>query len=141
VLHIYPERIGRRFYELFNDRHFDQAEQLVDPYATFHYVPTRQRLIGRAGYRALAAAWVHAFPDAHLDIVSVVADGDAIAITFTGRGTLTGELVLGERVVIAPTGRRAELPFQDRLVIKEGLILESELNFDLEEMKKRLLGE
>jgi hypothetical protein len=49
--------------------------------------------------------------------------------------------VLGERVVIAPTGRRAELPFQDRLVIKEGLILESELNFDLEEMKKRLLGE
>lgn len=132
------ERIARKFYQFFNERQFDEAERLVDPYATFHYVPTRQRLIGRAGYRALAAAWIHAFKDAQLDIASILSEGDALVVSFVGRGTFTGELVLGERLVIAPTHHSAELPFSDRLIIENGLILESELDFDIEEMKHRL---
>ena len=136
-----PERIARRFYELFNDRRLDEAERLVDACATFHYVPTRQRLIGRAGYRALTAAWLQAFNDAQLEIVSIKKDHEALVVTVTGRGTLTGDLGLGERVTLPATGRRAELEFRDRLVITDGLIVESQLDFDVEEMKKRLLGD
>ena len=131
-------QIARRFYELFNSRELKEAEKLVDPHAIFHYVPTRQRLIGRAGYRALASAWIQAFPDAHLEIVAIVDEGHAFTVAFSGRGTLTGELNLGDHLVIRPTGRVAELPFRDRIVINDGLIVESRLDFDVEEMKRLL---
>lgn len=134
------EQIARLFYEYFNERRLDEAAQLVDPRAVFHYVPTRQRLVGRAGYRALVAAWLDAFEDARLDIQSVVPDGAIVRVEFIGRGTHTGDLVLGDAVSIPATGRAADLPFRDRLDIRDGLIVSSELDFDLEEMNRRLLG-
>lgn len=136
-----PEQIARRYYELFNDRRIDEAKELVDTQATFHYVPTRQRLVGRAGYQALATAWLTAFEDAQLDIRAIrVVDHDSVEVEFLGRGTHTGDLVLGDTLVIPATGRSAELPFHDRLTIRDGQIVEAQLDFDVEEMKRRLLG-
>jgi len=66
-----PSTIARRYYHFFNERQFDQAGDLVHKEATFHYVPTKQHLIGRAGYRALVAAWMIAFEDAEMEIVSL----------------------------------------------------------------------
>ena len=133
--------IAHRYYALFNGRRLDEAERLVDPYAVFHYVPTKQRLIGRAGYRALAAAWLVAFEDARLEIQSMKRNSNGLLeVEFLGRGTHTGELVLGEHVIIPPTERTVELPFRDRLTINDGLIVESQLDFDIIELKKRLLG-
>lgn len=137
-----PIAIARRFYELFNDRRLDEAGELVDPQAEFRYVPTRQRLIGRAGYRALAAAWLIAFEDARLEITGIqVLDDRTVVVDFTGHGTHTGDLVLGEAITLPATGRATHLPFRDRLVIAGGFILRSELDFDVEELKKRLFGE
>jgi hypothetical protein len=135
-----PERIARLFYEYFNERRLDDAAQLVDPRASFHYVPTRQRLVGRAGYKALVAAWLQAFEDARLEIQTVVPNGSIVQVEFIGRGTHTGDLVLGDAVSIPATGRTADLPFRDRLDIRDGLVVSSELDFDLAEMKRRLLG-
>ena len=134
------EQIARRFYDFFNERRLDDAAQLIDPQASFHYLPTRQRLVGRAGYRALVGAWLAAFPDARLDIRSAHVNGDVVDIEFIGHGTHTGDLVLGESISIPATGRTTDLPFRDRLEIKDGLIVSSELDFDLDEMKKRLFG-
>jgi predicted ester cyclase len=136
------EQLARRYYAAFNGRRLEEAEQFVDPHAVFHYLPTKQRLIGRAGYRDLAAAWLHAFEDAHLEIESVsIADARTLVVQFLGNGTHTGDLVLGEHVVIPPTDRNVQLPFSDRLTIVGGLITESQLDFDLLELRKRLLGE
>jgi predicted ester cyclase len=135
-----PVQIARLFYQYFNERRLDEAAELVDPQVSFHYVPTRQRLVGRAGYRALVAAWLQAFEDAQLEIQSVAADGGIVRVDFIGRGTHTGDLVLGDAMSVPATGRNANLPFRDRLDIRDGLIISSELDFDLEEMKRRLLG-
>lgn len=136
-----PAQIARRYYACFNERHLDAAERFVDPYAVFHYLPTKQRLIGRAGYRALAAAWLTAFQNAELDIQSLKTNADRrLQVEFVGRGTHTGDLVLGEEVVIPATQRTVELPFRDTLTIADGLIVESQLDFDVFELKKRLLG-
>jgi hypothetical protein len=135
------EQIARRYYQLFNERRLDEAEQLIDTQGVFHYIPTRQRLVGRAGYRALAASWIHAFADAQLDVEYVhVLDGTVVRVEFVGRGTHTGDLVLGDTLVIPATGRAAMLPFHDRLDIRGGLVVTSELDFDIDEMKRRLLG-
>ena len=131
--------IARRYYQCFNERRFDEAGELVDPQATFHYVPTKQRLIGRAGYRALVAAWVIAFEDASLDVIDLqVLDAGTVRAEFVGRGTHTGDLVLGEYFTLPATGTHADLPFRDTLSIRNGLIVASKLEFDVAELRRRL---
>lgn len=136
-----PIAIARRFYELFNDRRLDAAAELVDTQAEFRHIPTRQRLIGRAGYRALAAAWLTAFEDARLEVTTVRSvDDTTVVVEFTGHGTHTGDLVLGEAITIPATGRAAQLPFRDTLYFRNGLVVRSELDFSIDELKERLCG-
>ena len=136
-----PEHVARLYYRLFNERRFDEAGALVDPYASFHYIPTKQRLIGRAGYRALAAAWVIAFEDAVLDIASIAdIDANTVLVEIRGRGTQTGDLVLGDQIVIPASYRGTSLEFKDRLRVQDGLIVSSELDFDAAFLWRRLLG-
>ena len=134
------EQLVRLYYQFFNERRLDEAGQLVHPQAVFHYIPTRQRLVGRAGYRALVAAWLNAFEDARLELRRVDANGPTVDVDFVGHGTHTGDLVLGEAFALPATGRAAELPFRDRIEVRDGLIASSELDFDVEELKRRLLG-
>jgi len=131
--------LARRYYAYFNERRFDEAGQLVDPEAVFHYVATQQRLVGRAGYRALVAAWVIAFDDAWVEIRSIrQTDDHVVRVDFVGHGTHTGDLELGEALVIPATGISAELPFTDTLTFRGGLITESRFEFDVVELRRRL---
>ena len=136
-----PTELARRYYGYFNERRFDEAGQLVDPEAVFHYLPTKQRLVGRAGYRALVAAWVIAFEDARVEITSLEQLGNAtVRVDFIGHGTHTGDLVLGEAVVIPATGVQAKLPFTDTLTIRDSLIVQSDFDFDVGDLQRRLMG-
>ena len=136
-----PTSIARRFYRYFNERRFDEAGEFVHPEATFEYVPTGNHLVGRAGYRALIAAWLIAFEDAKIEITSLQQiDGHTVQVDFCGRGTHTGDLVLGEHFSVPATGAKAELLFRDTLIFRNGFIVGSRLEFDAEELRLRLLG-
>lgn len=136
------ENFARHYYDLFNQRRFDEAGQLVHVEAVFHYIPTKQRLIGRAGYRALAASWVIAFEDAQLEIQAVhTLDDHTVVVEFIGRGTHTGDLTLGEALIIPATGRRADLMFRDTLEIRGGLVVQSSLDFEVNELRRKLIGD
>jgi predicted ester cyclase len=136
-----PEQTARLYYQLFNERRFDEAARLVDRQVSIHYRPTRQHLVGRAGYYALAMGWVNAFDDVSLEILTLDASGDhSVIVTLLGRGTHTGALVLGDALSLPPTGRKAQLRVRETLEIRNGLIVSEELDFDIEEMRKALLG-
>jgi hypothetical protein len=136
-----PEQIARRYYQLFNERRLDEAAAMVDGQAIYHYLPTRQRFIGRAGFHAVIGLWLTAFKDAQLEIVSALELNDhSVQVEFLGKGTHTGDLVLGDSLCVPATGRHAELPFRNLLEIHNGIIIGVELDFDVEEMKRRLLG-
>jgi hypothetical protein len=136
-----PEEVARTYYRLFNERRFDEAEQLIDAHTCFHYVPTKQHLIGRAGYRALVAAWLIGVEDAQVEILTVrEAAPDVVRVEFIGRGTHTGDLVFGEALTLPASGCAAGLPFTDTLLIRGGRILDSRLDFDVEELRRRLMG-
>jgi predicted ester cyclase len=127
------------YYRYFNERRFDDAGQLVHPEATFHYVSTKQRLVGRAGYRALVAAWVIAFDDARIEITHMQQlDENTVQTDFIGHGTQTGDLMLGENITIPATGTETHLPFRDILTMRNGLVVGSRLEFDAVEMQRRL---
>jgi predicted ester cyclase len=134
-----PEAIARQYYELFNSRAFDRAELLVSPQAVFHYPHTKERLIGRAGYRELARTWITAFPDAKVEILSVtVQNAGIVRVDLLGRGTHTGTLAFGGPLTVNPSGRRAELPLVDTLEVIDGMIVNSRLSFDIAELLRRL---
>jgi hypothetical protein len=136
-----PTETARLYYQFFNERRLDEAGQLVDPQAEFHYLPTRQRLIGRAGYRALAAMWLNGFENAELEVRALETAGpDRVDVEILGRGTHTGDLVLGESLTAPATHRTLSLPFRERLTVRRGLITLIELDFNLVEMRHLLLG-
>lgn len=135
------EEIARQYYQLFNAREFDAAAQLVDREASIRYIPSKQRLIGRAGYRALVAMWLNAFEDGQLEILSITPkDGEVVVVDILGRGTHTGDLVFGETVTIPATGVAGSLRFKETLRIQNGRITELELDFDLDDLKRQLQG-
>jgi predicted ester cyclase len=135
-----PEQVVRQHYQYFNERRFDEAVNLIDPQAVFHTLPTRQRLMGVAGYRALVSAWLHAFADARLDIQTLAARDTIVDVDFLGRGTHTGDLVLGDALSVPATGLVIELPFHDRLEIRNGRIVKAELDFDEQALRRHLLA-
>lgn len=136
-----PEQIARRYYQLINDRRLDDAAAMVDGQAIYYYLPTGQRFIGRAGFHAVMDLWLNAFKDAQLQVVSALALNDhSVQVEFLGKGTHTGDFVLGDSLCIPATGRTAELPFRNLLEIHNGIIIGVELDFDVAEMKRRLLG-
>jgi hypothetical protein len=131
--------MARRYYRFFNERRFDEAGEYVHPEALFQYVPTRQRLVGRAGYRALVAAWLIAFEDATADVTALQQiDEHTVQVDFIGRGTHTGDLTLGENYSIPASGAVAELPFRDTLTFRSGFIVGSRLEFDADQLRARL---
>lgn len=135
------EHLARLYYRLFNERRLDEAAQLVHPHASFRYVATRQHLIGRAGYRALVKGWLNAFEDAHLEIISLkIVEDHVVKVELLGRGTHVGDLVLGEALTIPATGVAGKLMFRETLDIRDDLIVNVQLEFDLEQLKNQLLG-
>jgi hypothetical protein len=135
-----PELIARQYYHFFNERNLEAAEQLVDRAAAFRYLPSKQHLIGRAGYRALAAMWINAFEDGQLEVSSLtLVDDDIVVVELLGRGTHMGDLVLGEALTIPATGVAGALPFRERLRIRNGSIVDVELDFNIDELKRQLL--
>lgn len=133
------ETMVRRYYELFNQRRLDEAERLVDPQAVFTYPFGKEHLIGRAGYRELARRWLEGFPDGRVAITTVLLPDDHTVVTeWIGHGTHLGTLELPGFPPLAPTGVHAQLPMRETVTIADGRIVASRMEFDPDEMLRRL---
>ena len=132
------ETFTRRYYGLFNERRLDEAEGLVDVQAVFTYPAAKEHFIGRAGYRELAQRWAQAFTDATLTITSVTVSGDTVVTEWIGEGTHLGTLNLPGFPAVPATGMKAQLPMRETIRIVNGSIVESTMDFDPDELRKRL---
>jgi steroid delta-isomerase-like uncharacterized protein len=90
-----------------NDEVFNKGNlALVDEIACSDYVfHGTQEVKGPEGLKQYIAAFRAAFPDLHITIEGMVAEGDMTAIRYTMRGTFKGEFM-----GIAPTGKKMEIP-------------------------------
>jgi steroid delta-isomerase-like uncharacterized protein len=79
----------------------------------------------REGGKMFLAAFVNAFPDGHVTIDEMIAEGDLVATKKTFAGTHTGEFN-----GIPATGKRLEIQYVDFLRLRDGLITEHWLSMD-----------
>lgn len=88
--------------EVFNKGNLALVDELMAPNYVFHITP---EVKGPEGLKQYIATFRTAFPDLHITIEDMVAEGDMVAVRYMMRGTFKGEMA-----GIAPTGKQMALP-------------------------------
>jgi predicted ester cyclase len=79
----------------------------------------------KEGGKMFLGAFIGAFPDSHVTIEDMIAEGDRVVSKKTFNGTHTGELN-----GIPPTGNRVSIQYVDIMRLREGQIVEHWLSMD-----------
>ena len=94
------EVVRRHLEDAWNDHHPELWNELLDENLVIHHP---QMPPGREAYVQGCAAYWAAFPDAHTEIVDLIAEDDRVVARWVERGTHKGEFV-----GVPPTGRTYE---------------------------------
>ena len=79
----------------------------------------------KEGGKMFLGAFISAFPDSHVTIEDMIAEGDQVVTKKTFNGTHTGELN-----GIPPTGNRVSIQYVDIMRVRDGQIVEHWLSMD-----------
>ena len=102
--------VQRLFDEVWNNRRLDVVDELYAPNYVVDYRPYTPRREGRDVVRTMVeGAWA-TFPDYHEELLSLIAEGDRVAVHLRITGTQDG--AWGP---VPPTGKRRE--FEEMLVL------------------------
>jgi steroid delta-isomerase-like uncharacterized protein len=116
----------RRFFEeMWNRGNLAVIDELVSSNHVFHEPNSPEPIRGPEGFKQYVKMNRHAYPDVHVTIEDLIAEGDKVTNRFTFTGTQTGDL-LG----IPPTGKRVTVT---AIVISHfvaGKFMESWINSD-----------
>jgi predicted ester cyclase len=124
--------IFRRFIEeVWNKGNLAVADELFALNAVSPSAP--QLPPGPEGVKIITTMFRSAFPDFHMRIEDLIAEGDKVVARFTESGTHTGEFM-----GIAPTGKRVEFTEIGILRIVAGKVIESWYETDMLGLMQRL---
>jgi predicted ester cyclase len=110
---------NRRFYEeIINQKKLALVDEVAGANYVSHGFPPGLPP-GREGLKAFVGAFHAAFPDGHLTIDQMIAEGDTVATRLTFHGTHTHEFM-----GIAPTGKKVNVPALDMARFEGGKLVE-----------------
>jgi predicted ester cyclase len=111
--------VSRRFYEeVINQKQLAVINEVAgDNYLSHDFPPGLPP--GREGLKIFISVFHAAFPDGHLTIDQMIAEGDTVATRLTFHGTHTGEFQ-----GIAPTGKKVTIPALDMARFESGKLVE-----------------
>ena len=112
--------VRRYLDEVWNDGNLDAIDEIISADHIERDPGAAATGGGREGARAYVQMFRSAFPDIHVAIDEIVADGDLVGITWTGTGTHNGELM-----GIAPTGKSVTVTGCGMDRVRDGVIIES----------------
>ena len=125
---------AERFYERFAAGDLDSAAELFSTECT-HQSPAGDQ--DASAWKAFGEAFRSALPDARMDIVSVVEEGEAVAIEARFRGTHTGALATPQGEIPA-SGNAIDVPFADFFRLDGETFVEHRVYWDQAEMMAQL---
>ena len=120
----------RHVEEIWNGRNLDAADELFHPQAVTPYAPLPP---GPMGCKVIAGMFHTAFPDFHMTVEDILAEGDLVGARFRQTGTQQGELF-----GIPPTGKQVDFEEMAVVQIADGKILSTWFETDLLTMMQQL---
>jgi len=123
--------IARRYYrEIMSAGNMSVIDELMSPDFVFS-IPTHPEVYrGPDGFKGLVNMLHGAFPDVHLAVIDILAQGETIVGHWIGSGTHTGGLLHTTMGDIPPTGKGFVIDGMTWLRIVNGKIVESRGNED-----------
>ncbi|HET7682448.1 MAG TPA: ester cyclase [Marmoricola sp.] len=121
--------LAREVYDAWNSRDYDRLAAAMAPDGKTILVPTGQTFDGPDGARQSSMVWAEAFPDGAITVERVVAEGDHVAVEYTGHGTHTGTFTTPMGSIPA-TGRSVTLQMCDFIEFKDGKVAVQRQYFD-----------
>jgi steroid delta-isomerase-like uncharacterized protein len=92
--------VARRAFDVINTGNLDVVDELIAP-EYLYSAPGTPEVRGPEGWKQLISMYRAAFPDLHMTVDDVLAEGDKVAVRWSATGTHRGELM-----GIPPTGKR-----------------------------------
>jgi ketosteroid isomerase-like protein len=120
-----PVDIVRRYYDALGRHDLDTAVECWAPGGT-DVLPPLGEVRAPEGVRAYFGEVFAAMPDFWLEILSLVAEGDLVAVHWRGGGTFTGDRYQGIRA----TGTEIRQEGIDLMRIRDGLIQRTDAYWD-----------
>jgi steroid delta-isomerase-like uncharacterized protein len=115
----------RHIAELWNQGKLDVADEFYAGEFVMHDPSNPDRLPGPEGTKQMVAAFLAAFPDLHVTIEDLIAEGDKVVTRVSGTGTHRGEY-LG----IPPTGKKISFTGISIFRLVDGKYIEGWQNMD-----------
>jgi len=126
--------IARRFLEEgFNTGDPTVADEIIDPNFSYHDPGTPPLPSGPEGFNQLLSMYHEAFPDIHVTIEDLIAEGDKVVVRWTGGGTNTGEMM-----GMPPTGKAFKVTGVNTFRISGGKVVDTWVSFDTLGMMQQL---
>ena len=119
--------------EAFNTGNLAPADEWIAADFVNHDPGTPALPTGPEGYKQLASGYRAAFPDIHLTIDDLLAEGDKVAGRWTARGTNTGSLM-----GMPPTGKQITVTGTSILTFAGGKVVAHHTNWDTLGMLQQL---
>jgi steroid delta-isomerase-like uncharacterized protein len=128
--------VWRYYAEFWNGDTAAAADELLAP--TFMYYPpdAAEGLQGRTSHKGYVAWWRRAFPDQHISVLALLADGEQVATRWITCGTHHGAYA-----GVSPTGRRITVRGAHFFRLAEGRIQELHSVYDLLGLRRQLRAE
>jgi steroid delta-isomerase-like uncharacterized protein len=113
--------------EIWNGKPLSVVDQVIDVKCVSHVSDpiTPDFGSGPEGFKKLVSLYRSAFPDAHLNIDDILADGDKVMVRWTARATHKGQLLN-----LAATSKRVTVTGIDVYRISDGRIQEMWISWD-----------
>jgi steroid delta-isomerase-like uncharacterized protein len=125
--------VRRLFAELWNTGNLSVADEIFTPNYTHHDPSTPDFGRGPESEKKRATLYRTAFPDIHLTIEDVIAEGETVMTRWSCRGTHKGELN-----GFAPTGKQITVSGVTVARISNGKIAEGYVNWDAQGLMRQL---
>jgi steroid delta-isomerase-like uncharacterized protein len=126
--------LSRWFEEVWNHQDKAAIGRMLHPQCKVHgLTETGDPLEGPAGFEGFHTSFRGAFPDIHVDIEDIVAEGDKVAIRW--KATMTH---LGDHLGFPASGKKAELTGSTFAIVKGNQIVEGWNEMDRQALLQKL---
>jgi len=122
------------FEEVWNKKDAAAIDRLFHKNGRAHGFPENKSvLVGPEAFKEIHRNFLQTFPDLHLQLEDIIAEGDRVAVRWSAEMTH-----LGEGLGLAPTGKRVDLHGAAFIVIHDGQITDGWNEIDMNHLFTQL---